>query len=49
MIAALNERHGSEISRAKDHYEVLHAAGASVDELSAAAGELLKTAPMPVI
>ena len=49
FIAAHNERHGSEITRAKDRYEVLHAAGATVDELSAAAGELLSMAPMPVI
>jgi hypothetical protein len=49
ILAELNDRHGTEITRAKGRYEALHAAGATVDELSVAAGELLRMAPMPVI
>ena len=49
MIAVINQRHGSEITRAKDRFESLHAAGASFEDLCAGAGELLKMAPIPII
>ncbi|HEX5682757.1 MAG TPA: hypothetical protein VFY73_01870 [Ideonella sp.] len=50
LIAAINDRHGTEITRAKDQYEALHASGASVDDLLAAARPLLEMTPMtPII